>query len=97
MSHGAVERVYQKSMFANVTSDKKFNKTSHCSGHSAYAVKAWLSGFYFVDESVDAGTLTNQELTNILDPNSVEYRDLINFVYDKASFDHCSDSTAWFS
>lgn len=97
VAHGAVERIFQKSLLSGVTSDRKFESNNSCSGHRSTGTKDWLRGFFFVNETVDAASLTNTELTNILDPDSDEYRDLVNFVYDTASFDWCSQSVEWFA
>jgi len=71
-------------------------ETGYCSGHAADATKSWLKGFYFVDESIQAETLTNAQLTAYLVPDSAEYRDLINFVYDSGDFSFCDGSDNWF-
>ena len=97
VAHGAVERIFQKSMLSGVTSDSDYTSLDNCSGHIATSTKAWLKGFYLVNQTIDTATLTNSQLTNILDPNSDEYRDLINFVYDTASFEWCADSAVWFA
>lgn len=96
VAHGAVERVFQKAMFSDIFSDTILESCNHCSGHNASSPKAWLEGYYFADESVVPETLSNAELTNILNPTTNEYRDLINFVYDSSSFDYCASSDAWF-
>lgn len=59
--------------------------------------KYWLKGFYFADESVNTTSQTNAQLTMILDPTSDQYRDLINFVYDTATFEWCDGNENWFS
>ena len=46
-------------------------------------------GFYFADESIDATTLTNIELAEILDPRGDKYRDLLNTVYDSSEYPWC--------
>ena len=43
---------------------------------------SFLCSYYFEDESVDATTLTNAQLAEILDPTTDSYRDLTNFVYE---------------
>jgi hypothetical protein len=96
VAHGAVERIFQKAMISGVSSDSDYSFVGSCSGHGANSPKAWLKGFYLVNETVNTAELTNSQLTNILDPNSDEYRDLINFVYDTGSFDYCADSAEWF-
>lgn len=97
VAHGAMEKTFQKSVFEGLFSDMKFNSVDHCSGHSAAFPKLWLKGFYFADENIAVETLNNDELTVILDPTSEDYPNLINFVYDTASFDWCDNSDAWFS
>ena len=82
VAHGAVERTFQKAMLSGVTSDSDYTLIAFCSGQSADSTKPWLSGFYLINETINTATLTNSQLTNILDPNSDEYRDFINFVYD---------------
>jgi hypothetical protein len=97
VAHGAMERIFQKSVFAGIFSDMVYSTVDHCEGHSAQSVKSWLNGYYFEDESVDTSTLTNAELIGILDPSSDKYRDYLNFVYDTFSFDWCSSSDSWFT
>jgi hypothetical protein len=96
VAHGAVER-FQKAMLSGVTSGSDYTQIAFCSGHGVYSTKPWLNGFYLINETINTATLTNSQLTNILDPNSDEYRDLINFVYDTGSFDYCADSVEWFA
>jgi len=83
VAHGAIERLYQRVVFEGVLADKLYvnPKRNECSGHTADGTKAWLTGYYLQDESVDAATLTNAELAEILDPTSDKYRDLLDFVY----------------
>jgi hypothetical protein len=97
VAHGAVERIFQKSMLSDVCSDSEYTTSNNCSGHGAQGTKGWLKGFFLVNETINAAQLTNAQLTNILDPTSDEYRDLINFVYDTASFEWCADSVEWFA
>jgi hypothetical protein len=97
VAHGAMERIFQKSVFSGIFSDMTYSTVDHCEGHSAESVKSWLKGYYLEDESVDTSTLTNAELIGILDPNSDKYRDYLNFVYDTFSFDWCSSSDSWFT
>ena len=98
VAHGAVERLFQKSVFANIFSDYEYTRVNDfpCSGHEADANKSWLQGYFFVDETIPVETLTNAELTAILNPTTNEYRDLINFVYDTGSMSWCEGSDAWF-
>ena len=96
VAHGAMERLFQRTVFAEKLRDMAFTSTSLCSGHDYAAGKTWLDGFYFTDESVVAQKVTNAELTAILDPRSVKYRDYINFVYDTDSYTYCNNSAAWF-
>ena len=58
-------------------------------GHESTTTKNWLMGFYFADESIDATTLTNIELAEILDPRGDKYRDLLNTVYDSSEYPWC--------
>ena len=58
-------------------------------GHESTTTKNWLMGFYFADESIDATTLTNIELAEILDPRGDKYRDLLNTVYDSSEYAWC--------
>jgi hypothetical protein len=98
VAHGSVERLFQRAVFENMFSDLLYTdmETGYCSGHAADATKAWLAGFYFVDETIKAEELTNAQLTAYLVPDSDEYRDLINFVYDSGDFGFCEGSDAWF-
>ena len=91
-----MERIFQKAIFSGMFSDTEYTTAGHCSGHNANKAKSWLEGFYFSDETVEAEKLTNAELTRILNPTTNEYRDMINFVYDTASFDWCVDAGTWF-
>jgi hypothetical protein len=99
VAHGAVERLFQKSVFSGIMSNMEYtdDDTFYCSGHGAESPKSWLEGFYFIDESIKTEELTNTELTAILVPTSDEYRDLVNFVYDTQSYSFCDDSDAWFA
>jgi hypothetical protein len=98
VAHGSVERLFQRAALENMFSDMLYTdtETGYCSGHAADATKSWLKGFYFVDESIQAETLTNAQLTAYLVPDSAEYRDLINFVYDSGDFSFCDGSDSWF-
>jgi hypothetical protein len=98
VAHGAVERLYQKSVFAGIFTDMTYERSYDfpCSGHDADATKAWLEGFYFVDKTVVAETCTNEQLTMILNPTSEEFRDLMGYVYDHNGFDWCPGSDSWF-
>ena len=97
VAHGAMERTFQKSVFSGIFTDMIFKSSDKCSGHDSSVIKFWLKGFYFIDESISAESLSNEELTEILDPTSDQYKDLINFVYDTSSFGWCADSDSWFS
>ena len=98
VAHGSVERLFQRAVFENMFSDMIYTdgEVGYCSGHAADATKSWLKGFYFVDETIQVDTLTNAQLTAYLVPNSDEYRDLVNFVYDSGDFAFCSGSEEWF-
>lgn len=96
IAHGAIERMFQKATFSGMFSEMQYVSEDHCSGHSATGRKSWLTGYHFTDESVAPQLLTNAELTNILNPTSAEYRDLLHFVYDSSSYDWCANSATWF-
>ena len=55
-----------------------------------------MKGYYLQDESVDAATLTNAELAEILDPTSDKYRDLLDFVYEDRDWGWCDGFDNWF-
>jgi hypothetical protein len=65
--------------------------------YCSQGTKYWLTGYHFEDDSVVAQDVTNAEFMNILNPQSDEYRDYFNFVYDTESYDFCSDYDLWFS
>ena len=96
VQHGAVERLFQRILFADVLTDKTFTKLDKCSGHSADGVKYWLTGLTFEDKTIKPELLTNAQLTDILDPTGTYYRDYLNFVYDTASFSFCNGLDAMF-
>jgi len=98
VAHGNVERLLQKVMIADVLTDKIFptSSTPVCSGHARDGVKPWLKGFYFEDPAVDAASLTNQQLLQVLDPTSTKYQDLVSYVYDNGEL-ACSGSDLWFT
>jgi hypothetical protein len=98
VAHGAIERLYQRVVFEGVLADKLYvnPKRNECSGHTADGNKAWLKGYYLQDESVDAATLTNAELAEILDPTSDKYRDLLDFVYEDRDWGWCDGFDNWF-
>jgi hypothetical protein len=97
VAHGAVERTFQKAVFADIFSDMIYSNAGHCSGHTSDSTKAWLKGYYFHDENVLAELLTNAQLTAILVPTSDQYRELVNFVYDTGTYEWCDESGSWFS
>lgn len=97
VSHGAVERLMQRVVFEDVLTDYTYPKQQGgCSGHISTGTKYWLKGFFFEDKSVNTYTLTNAALTSILVPTTDEYRDYINYVYDKSDFTMCQQSASWF-
>lgn len=98
VAHGSVERLFQRAVFENMFSDMVYtdSETGYCSGHAADGTHAWLKGFYFVDETIKAEEVTNAQLTAYLVPDSNEYRDLVNFVYDSGDFSFCADADSWF-
>lgn len=75
----------------------EYTTVDRCSGHDYDATKSWLEGYYFTDESVLTQTLTNQELTQVLDPSSEQYKNYINFVYDSSTYEWCAGSASWFA
>jgi hypothetical protein len=98
VAHGAVERMFQKVIFSNLTSDTDYTSTAdRCSGHEKVGTKYWLTGFYFTNTSVVSEELTNVQINEILNPTTDQYRDLVNFVYDTSDYDWCEGSAAWFS
>ena len=100
VAHGAVERLYQKSIFSNIFSDMTYERAYDfpCSGHDKDATKSWLEGYEFIDKTVQSNTLTNEQLTMILNPTSDEYRDLVSYLYDTDRFDWCPGAEeTWFT
>jgi hypothetical protein len=85
VAHGAVERLLQKIIFAGISNGTAYDSTSVCSGHQNEGTKAWLKGYYFVDTSIAAETVTNVEFNEYLNPTTDYYRDYFNFVYDSDS------------
>jgi len=96
VAHGSLERLFQSVLFDNVPTDKVYPTGAQCSGHSATSTKYWLQGFFFEDETLDASTLTNEQLLRVLDPTDSDYSKLINYVYDDAGYSYCAASTSWF-
>ena len=97
IAHGAVERLFQRVMFFNLTSDKIYaDATESCSGHKALGTKFWLKGFEFDLVDVKAEELTNVDLTTILDPTSPEYAQYINFVYDHSDWHNMCQKVSFF-
>jgi hypothetical protein len=98
VAHGAVERLLQKSIFSGALADSiyKAPENNKCSGHMDNSTKAWLEGFYLIDETVMTHDLSNTQLSQILNPTTDEYRDLINFVYDTSDFGWCTGFDGWF-
>lgn len=89
--HGAFERLYQRIMIDDFLHDKKYDSSSStCEGHVPGGVKAWLEGFYFMDEHVAVSRTHNSALLPYLDPTSDEYRDNINYVYDTSEYNWCN-------
>ena len=98
VAHGAVERLYQRVMFANVVLDKVYKSQGRggkCSGHDTDGVKLWLKGFYLQDITIDTSILTNTELINILDPTSDNYGKLVDTVYEDSTWPWCSGFDSW--
>ena len=90
VAHGAVERLFQFTIFNDWLSDYEYDTDSECTGHMKDGVKAWLKGYYFNDESIVAEELTNEDLIAILHPQKSQYRDLLNFVYDVSAYSWCN-------
>ncbi len=97
VAHGAVERLLQKVVFAGVLTDTDYDAPDErCSGHKEESGKYWLTGFNFLNKSLVSESLSNVDLTAILNPSSELYRDNVNFVYDTSSFSWCEDADSWF-
>jgi hypothetical protein len=78
-----LERLLQKIVFSGITSDIDYaSDDDRCSGSAEDGTKYWLKGYYFMDESVLTHELTNSEINAILDPNSDEFKNYMNYVYD---------------
>jgi hypothetical protein len=94
--HGAVERLFQYSVFQNWIADFDYvrQKRVACSGHMENSTKTWLTGFYLEDPSIKSGELTNAQLSQMLVPTGSEYRDLLNYVYDSSTYSWC-DTSGW--
>ena len=90
VSHGAIEKLYQRVLFAGLLADTAYTTANTCSGHNPAGTKAWLQGYYFADPSVDTTVLTNAELTGLLDPRLESYARLVPYVYD-STFIGCAD------
>jgi len=82
VSHGAIEKLYQRVLFADLLTDTDYTTPNTCSGHDPAGTKAWLDGYYLADRTVNTATLTNAELTNLLDPRAESYQRLVPYVYD---------------
>jgi hypothetical protein len=96
--HGAVERLLQKSVFANILSDTVYATAADeaCSGHMADSSKAWLQGFYFQDANVQAETLSNTQLADVLNPTTDMYAEMISYVYADSGLEWCDGAESWF-
>lgn len=95
VSHGPVERLFQKIKSADLMADFDYTVESNCSGHAPWGVKKWLSGYWFIDSKVNVESLTNEQLLSVLDPTSDYYRDYIHYVYDNAEIG-CEGVDAFF-
>ena len=86
-------------LFSGSLADNTYanSKRNECSGHTSTGKKAWLSGLYFEDTTIDVSQLTNTELATILDPTSDTYRDYINYVYEDSNWSWCDGFNDWFS
>jgi hypothetical protein len=92
VAHGAVERLFQFTVFNGWLTDYEYTTEAVCTGHVALGTKQWLEGYYFNDESIRAEELTNKDLIEILHPQGDKYRELINFVYDTSDYPWCNTS-----
>jgi hypothetical protein len=103
VAHPAMERILQRIQFSalnGVTKSVSYNFTSvddECSGHSSSGKLAWLQGFQLAgsDDSAgivtDAATLSNAQLTQILDPLGDLYPTMLNYVYDSSGGTGCDE------
>jgi hypothetical protein len=98
VAHGAVERLFQSTVFANTMTDTVYpDGDDKCSGHSAQSSKAWLQGMKLMDESTAPEILTNLQLMDALNPTTDAHRDLINYVYESADFSWCNGFDKYFT
>lgn len=82
VSHGAVEKLFQRIVLGGLLSNMDFAVDNECSGHAPWGTKAWLEGYSLMDASVAPTALTNSELIGIVDPSGEAYADLLPYVYD---------------
>uniref|UniRef100_A0A7S0XFD2 Tyrosinase copper-binding domain-containing protein n=1 Tax=Chromulina nebulosa TaxID=96789 RepID=A0A7S0XFD2_9STRA len=91
VSHGSVEKLYQKLIINDLFLDLQYTaSSSSCSGHAPWGKKDWLNGYKFINTDIEVNEYTNAQLSDVLNPNSILYRDLISYVYDNAK-SNCED------
>jgi hypothetical protein len=101
IAHGAIERLFQRTLFEDVLTDKVYltdetSTSSNCSGHAAWGKLQWLKGYKFEDKTVNPEELTNAELIRVLDPTDEFYEHYIPFIYESKDFDWCDGFDEWF-
>jgi hypothetical protein len=84
VSHGAVEKMFQKIVIAELLTDLDYSTPSDCSGHSPTGKKAWLEGYKLGNADFDPSELTNVELVDLLNPSSTRYANFVPYVYDSS-------------
>ena len=96
--HPAMDRMFQRVMFADVLSDtlyKTSKKSVGCSGHEVTGSKRWLKGLFLEDISIELSQITNEQLAEILNPTTDMYRDLQNSVYADSEYPWCEGFNKW--
>ena len=88
--HASMEKLYQKMREQDFFSSTEYYRVDDhsCSGHNADGKKYWLTGYYMLNESIDASEVTNAEWVDYLNPMSDLYADNFKFVYD--TFDYAA-------
>lgn len=64
VSHGAVEKLFQRIVMADMLTDIEYLGENECSGHAPWGTKAWLEGYYLMDASVDMAALSNADMVS---------------------------------
>jgi hypothetical protein len=83
VSHPPMEMIMQRlSLAGYFTNGYNFTTPNSCSGHSPTAYPAWLSGYILDDAATNASSLTNHQLTWMLNPMEEEYQIMIPYIYD---------------